>query len=107
MEEADTGLGSQSTDDETGQPTAGNGDAYVPYQPALDAGISPEMDRLNARRIALAERKSRGELSPEEQAEFARLQAAFFGYLETILPRSSILDDDRIEKLEQKYAKSK
>jgi len=30
---------------------------YTPYQPALDAGISEEWDRKNARRLELVKRK--------------------------------------------------
>jgi len=89
--------------------TGGNGEAevYTPYQPALDAGISEEMDRLNFRRLRLAERKSRGQLTPEEETEFDNLQGTFFAYLDTLFPRPSILDDDRLEKLEQKYRNAK
>ena len=84
---------------------AANGEveSYLPYQPALDAGISPEMDRLNFRRLKLAERRSRGQLTREEEAEFEKLQEQFFAYVNTIFPRPSILDDDRLEKLEKKY----
>lgn len=46
------------------------GDTNVPYQPAFDMGISPEMDRLNFDRIQLIKRKYAGGLTPE--AEFAR-----------------------------------
>ena len=78
-----------------------------PYQPALDAGISEEMDRVNFRRLQLAERQARDQLNPEEAAEFNELQDKFFAYIDTIFPRSRILDDDRLERLEQKYKDSK
>jgi len=78
-------------------------DEYVPYQPALDAGISEEMDRVNFHRIQLINRKYSGHLTREEESELERLQDTFCAYLETILPRPSILDDDRLEKLERKY----
>ncbi len=83
----------------------GNGNAkeYTPYQPALDAGISEEMDRINFQRIQLIQRKGRGELTPDEEKELARLQETFFAYIETVFPRSPILDDDRLERLEKKF----
>ncbi len=85
------------------------GDAveYTPYQPALDNGISEEMDRLNFRRLQFVDRKARGELTPAEELEFEQLQDKFFDYIETVFPRSRILDDDRIEKLEQKLRDAK
>jgi hypothetical protein len=85
-----------------------NGDAtiHVPNQPALDAGISEEWDRKNARRLDLVERESHAQLTPEEKAELEELQETFFAYIETIFPRSRILDDDRLEKLEKKYKDS-
>ena len=101
--ETATGLASQSTEGEAGQPAGGNGDGYVPHQPSLDRGISPEMDRLNHQRIQLINRKYAGGLTPEEDAELERLENKFFSYLETIFPRPSILDDDRIVKLAKKY----
>jgi len=101
--EAATGLASKSSEDEAGQPAGGNGDGYVPHQPSLDRGISPEMDRLNYQRIQLINRKFAGGLTPEEDAELERLENKFFSYLETIFPMPSILDDDRIVKLAKKY----
>ena len=82
-----------------------NGDVndYVPYQPALDSGISEEMDRVNFRRLQLVNRKFLGQLTPEEATELEQLQKTFFTYVETVFPRASILDDDRLEKLEAKY----
>jgi hypothetical protein len=81
----------------------GKSATYAPYQAAQDAGISEEMDRVNFRRLQLAKRKSRGQLTPEEEAELDDLQETFFAYIETAFPRPSILVDDRLEKLEQKY----
>ncbi len=81
------------------------GDAveYTPYQPAIDSGISEEMDRVNFRRLQLVDRKVRGLLTPDEEVELARLQNEFAAYVEKVFPRSPILDDDRLEKLEAKY----
>jgi hypothetical protein len=44
-------------------------------------------DHLNGRRIALAEIRSRGELSPAEAEEFAALQRGVFDVLEVMHPR--------------------
>jgi hypothetical protein len=88
-------------------PTNGPAETYVPYQPALDAGINEEWDRKNARRLDLVEREVREQLTPEEKAELEELQNSFFAYIQTIFPRSWILDDDRLEKLEQKYKDAK
>ena len=46
--------------------------------------ISEEWDRKNTRRIELANSKARGELTPEEEAEFKALQEGFFAYLDSI-----------------------
>jgi len=88
----------QEADDEV------NGDSttYVPYQPALDAGISEEWDRKNARRIELALRKSREPLSPEDEAELIELEEAFGAYTESLFPKSLVVDE-RLEKMEAKY----
>jgi type I restriction-modification system DNA methylase subunit len=94
-------------DEDTAAQDNGAPATYTPYQPALDAGISEEMDRVNFRRLQLVEREVRGELTPEEKAELEHLQETFFAYVETIFPRSWILDDDRLEKLEQKYKNAK
>ena len=80
---------------------------YVPHQPALDAGISEEMDRVNFHRIELIDRKYAGQLTQDEESELERLQDLFFSYLDTVFPRASILDDDRIDKLAEKYGISK
>jgi dephospho-CoA kinase len=57
-------------------------------------------DEKNARRIELAEKKSRGCLRGAELAEFDRLQAEYFDYLDAKYPRTpSDLDGlDRIEE---------
>ena len=60
---------------------------YTPYQPALDAGISEEWDRKNARRLDLIERELDDRLTLEEKAELEELQHSFFAYIETIFPR--------------------
>jgi type I restriction-modification system DNA methylase subunit len=85
-----------------------NGDAatYTPYQPALDAGISEEWDRKNARRLDLAKRESRDQLTPDEKVEFAELQETVLAYFESKFPRPPLVDD-RLEKLEQKYKNAK
>jgi hypothetical protein len=69
------------------------GDGYVPHQPSLDRGISPEMDRLNWERIQLINRKYAGGLTPEEEAELKRMQDKLFTYLETVFPRRDPLAD--------------
>jgi hypothetical protein len=87
----------------------GDGDefVYTPYQPSLDAGISEEWDRKNARRHYLINRKSQNKLTLDEKAEFEKLQETVFAHFDTIFPRSRILDDDRLEKLEEKYKNAK
>lgn len=49
-----------------------------------------DAERGNARRVELAEKKSRGPLGAEESAEFDALQAAFFGRLAAARPTPSI-----------------
>jgi hypothetical protein len=90
-------------------PAEENGDAFVytPYQPALDAGISEEWDRKNARRHYLINRESHDQLTPEEKAELEVLQETVVAHFNTIFPRSWILDDDRLERLEEKYKTAK
>lgn len=87
---------------------AGNANVreYTPYQPALDAGIPEEWDRKNARRIELIKQESRGQLSPEEQAEFEELQESVLAYFEQKFDRPIDIDD-RIERLEQRYGLGK
>ncbi len=92
-----------TSDDSSATDTNGDAAEYVPYQPALDAGISPEMDRLNFRRLQLAKRKSREGLTREEETEFERLQATFSAYVDTVFPRPSILDDKRLAELEKRF----
>jgi hypothetical protein len=94
--------GSAGAESEPAIPTNGEAATYVPYQPALDSGISEEMDRVNFRRLQLIEREFQGGLTPGEEAELEQLQESFFAYLETIFPGPPILDD-RLEKLEAKY----
>ena len=65
------------------------------------------MDRVNFRRIRLIERQLDGGLTPEEEKELEHLQETFFAHVEKIFPRSRILDDDRLEKLEQEYKHAK
>lgn len=93
--------------EETAAEANGEAAPYTPAQPALDAGMSEEMDRQNARRIQLVERKASGQLTPEEKTELEHLQETFFAYVEKIFPRSAILDDDRLERLEAKYKEAK
>jgi hypothetical protein len=95
--------GSAGPHEETAPTVNGEVAAYTPYRPALNAVISEEMDHLNSRRIELVERKARGQLTSAEETEFELLQETFFAYIEKVFPRARILDDDRLEKLEQKY----
>ena len=89
-------------DEEPAVKKNGEVDNYVPYQPALDAGISEEMDRLNFRRIQLIKRQSQRELTPEEEAEFAELQDKVVAYFDSKFPRR-LPDEDLLDKLEQRY----
>lgn len=65
----------------------------------------PDWDRLNARRIALAEKKSRGELHGAELAEFDQLQTRFFDYLDAKHPRTPF-DLDRLTEIEMRLRAS-
>jgi hypothetical protein len=66
---------------------------------AEDMAVSEEWDQKNSRRIELAKKKNRGELTAEERAEFEALQKGFFDYLEAKHPRPT-LDLDRLEQIE-------
>jgi len=59
-----------------------------------------------ARRIELAEKKSRGELSGAELSEFDRLQTAYFDYLAAKYPRTPV-DLDRLAEIEKRLKASK
>lgn len=48
------------------------------------------ISELNARRIELAEKKSRDDISCDEHAEFLRLQDVYFEYLDSKYPRASV-----------------
>src|SRR5579862_4816765 len=61
-------------DDETALERNGAAEPYPPQ----DAGTGEEMDRLNARRIQLVERKANGLLTPQEKTELEHLQETFF-----------------------------
>lgn len=98
------GSESAATEPDAGETSSdGNGESkdYTPYQPALDAGIPEEWDRKNARRLDLIERKSRGQLSPAEEAELKELQDAVIAYFHGKLGPPSI--DEQLERLERKY----
>jgi dephospho-CoA kinase len=62
-------------------------------------------DEKNARRIELAEKKSRGELSGAELSEFDRLQTAYFDYLAAKYPRTPV-DLDRLAEIERRLKDS-
>jgi adenylate kinase family enzyme len=62
-------------------------------------------DEKNARRIELAEKKSRGELSGAELSEFDRLQTAYFDYLAAKYPRTPV-DLDRLAEIERRLKAS-
>lgn len=57
----------------------------------------------NAPRIFLAEKRSRGELTAAEAAEFARLQEGFFSALELLHPRDSEILE-RLKRIERRLA---
>jgi hypothetical protein len=59
----------------------------------------------NARRIELAEKKSRGELSGAELAEFDQLQTEYFEYLESKHPRATV-DMNRLDEIEARLKAS-
>jgi len=57
---------------------------------------TPEWGRMNQRRAALIRKKNRQGLSPEEQAEYERLQRLSREALEAQFPRPSLsVDADR------------
>jgi hypothetical protein len=70
-----------------------------------DAGQERGWDEKNARRIELAEKKSRGELSGAELSEFDRLQTAYFDYLDAKYPRTPV-DLDRVAEIERRLKAS-
>jgi hypothetical protein len=82
-----------------------NGDAETPKpdQATAKPRISKEWQRKNARRLDLIDREFDGGLTPEEKAELEELQETVFAYFDTVFPRSWILDDDRLDKLEERY----
>lgn len=55
----------------------------------------------NKRRLQLAEKKSRGQLSGAELSEFDRLQTEYFDYLDAKYPRTPV-DLDRLEEIEKR-----
>ena len=61
----------------------------------------------NDRRLELAEKKSRGELTGAEAAEFEPLQIAYFDYLNTEFPRNPPLDLAKIEQEAEARANGK
>ncbi len=103
------GPGEQASPHDTNEGTTGeeNGAAvpYVPYQPALDAGLSEEWDRKNARRLELVFKMSDGELSPEEEAEFEEMQETVIAHFQKLF--GAPLFDERLERLEKKYGITK
>ncbi len=70
---------------------------------------NPTRDRgwneKNARRIELAEKKSRGELSGAELAEFDQLQTEYFEYLDAKYPRKAV-DVNRLDEIEARLRAS-
>ena len=62
-------------------------------------------DEKNARRIELAEKKSRGELSGAQLSEFDQLQTAYFDYLDAKYPRTPV-DLDRLADIERRLKAS-
>ncbi len=62
-------------------------------------------DEKNTRRIELAEKKSRGELSSAELSEFDQLQTAYFDYLAAKYPRTPV-DLDRLAEIERRLKAS-
>jgi dephospho-CoA kinase len=62
-------------------------------------------EEKNARRIELAEKKSRDELSGPELAEFDQLQTEYFDYLDAKYPRTTV-DLDRLAGIEARLKAS-
>ena len=62
-------------------------------------------EEKNARRIELADKKSRGELSGPELAEFDQLQTEYFDYLDAKYPRTPV-DLDRLAEIEARLKAS-
>jgi hypothetical protein len=74
---------------------------FIQDPPTKGGGLT--WDQKNARRIELAKKKNRSGLSESELAEFAQLQAEYFGYLEAKHPRPRI-DEARLNELETRLA---
>lgn len=60
-----------------------------------------EWEKLNTRRIELAEKKSRGELQRVELLEFDKLQTVYFNYLDAKYPRT-LVGQDRLADIEKR-----
>ena len=75
----------------------------------LDAAENVEhaggWDTLNAKRIELAKKKSRGELAGADIAEFDRLQTQYFEYLDAKFPRTP-LDPEKLDAIERRLGSS-
>jgi adenylate kinase family enzyme len=70
-----------------------------------DANQDPGWEEKNARRIELAEKKSRGKLKGHEAAEFDQLQTEYFDYLDAKYPRTPV-DRDKLAEIEKRLKAS-
>jgi dephospho-CoA kinase len=79
----------------------------IDFLQSRDGGRSRQRgwEEKNARRIELAEKKSRGNLNSAEVAEFDQLQTEYFDYLDAKFPRTPV-DLDRLAKIEARLAAS-
>ena len=92
---------SQETE-ETPNEENGENKGYTPYQPGWTPEFLKNGITRNARRIELAERKSCGTLTPEEETEFEELQESVFNDFQEKFG-SPALVDKTLERLEQKF----
>jgi hypothetical protein len=68
-------------------------------------GGAPGWDEKNGRRIELAEKKSREQLTGAELAEFDQLQTEYFDYLDAKHPRTP-MDENRLAEVEARLKAS-
>jgi hypothetical protein len=65
----------------------------------MDGDEVRNWDQINARRIELAEKEVDKGLTPDEAAEFNRLQTDYFKHLEQEHPRPPV-DMDQLDRIE-------
>ncbi len=74
----------------------------TPYRLSLASGVSEEWDRKNARRIERAPRKSRGQLTRDEESEFTVLQASVVAHFDRGSDGGRDIDA-RLDQVERKF----